>query len=502
MRKLPEKQKKAEYPAVYKRDGNGYNPLMLTYTLEPHTSVPLYEQLIRRIKEDISSGILNPGEKLPSKRSLAGNLGISTITVETTYQQLIAEGYITSAPRRGYFVSDISSLPSVSVTQDPMDHRSKTEPTLREIPPVYTTDFSNSATPGENFPFTIWAKLSREVLSGESSRLLKTSPGTGIPELRTAIARHLYSYRGISCSPEQIVVGAGTEYLYGLLIQLLGFNRIYGVEDPGYRKISRVYQSYGVSCRHIPLEDFGKCPEILNETEADVLHISPSHHFPTGRVMPIRERNILLQWAAEGDRTIIEDDYDSEFRMVGQPIPSLFETDPFGHVIYMNTFTKTLASTVRISYMVLPEGLMNRFRERLAFYSCTVSNFEQYTLSLFLTSGSFGRHLNRMRNYYRAKRDRILTILTDSPLASRMRIREEDAGLHFLMELDMQMPDQCFTEKCAAEHIRITPLSTYYHDPGQAPQHIFVINYSSLDETRLPDAVRKMAGILRDERTT
>lgn len=475
---------------------------MLTYTLEPNTSVPLYEQLIRRIKEDISSGILSPGEKLPSKRSLAGNLGISTITVETTYQQLIAEGYITSAPRRGYFVSDIRSLPSVMKINDPVEHRATAEHKSQEDVPVYSTDFTASATSGENFPFTIWAKMSREVLSGESSRLLKPSPGTGIPELRSAIAKHLYSYRGINCSPDRIVVGAGTEYLYGLLIQLLGFDRIYGVEDPGYRKISRVYQSYGVSCRHIPLEDFHKGPEVLTRTGVDVLHISPSHHFPTGRVMPIRERNLLLQWAAEGGRTIIEDDYDTEFRMVGQPIPSLFETDPFGHVIYMNTFTKTLASTVRISYMVLPELLMKRFRERLAFYSCTVSNFEQYTLAGFLMSGSFERHLNRMRNYYRAKRDRILQNLTDSPLASLMRIREEDAGLHFLMELDTQMPDQCFTEKCAAQGIRITPLSLYYHSPGQAPQHIFVINYSSLDETRLPDAVRKMAGILRDERTT
>ncbi len=479
---------------------------MLTYTLEPHTAVPLYEQLIRRIKEDISSGALRPGEKLPSKRNLAGNLGVSTITVETAYQQLTAEGYITSAPRRGYFVSDIRSfLPAVN-TCPSGDKRHKQEnalspseepPGIETAGPKYRMDFAGGETSSENFPFTIWAKLSREVLSGEPSRLLSTSPGIGIPDLREAISAHLMSFRGIHCDPANIVVGAGTEYLYGLLIQFLGFDRIYGVEDPGYRKISRVYRSYGVQCRYLPLDLLGKDAKILETTGTDVLHISPSHHFPTGRIMPIRERNQLLQWAAEGNRTIIEDDYDSEFRMVGQPIPSLYDSDPYGRVIYMNTFTKTLASTVRISYMVLPDQLMQKLKEQLSFYSCTVSNFEQYTLARFLQGGHFERHLNRMRNYYRSKRNRILQILADSSLASGMRIREEDAGLHFLMELDLGMTDDEFRNACAEDGIRINPLSQYYHDPASAPQHIFVINYSSLDEEMLPEAAERMAKSLK-----
>ncbi len=465
---------------------------MLTYNLKPHTDTPLYEQLIRNIKEDISSGALRSGERLPSKRSLADNLGISTITVENAYQQLNAEGYITSAPRRGYFVADIQSFRPV-LPEKPVPS-GRTEPADA---PLYTVDFSAAGTARENFPFTVWARLSRAELSGEPSRLVSTSPGIGIPELRSAIAAHLQSFRGIHCAPENIVVGAGTEYLYGLLIQLLGFHRIYGVEDPGYRKVSRVYQSYGVPFRFLPLELLGTDPETLAETGIEVLHTSPSHHFPTGRVMPIRERNLLLQWAAGNDRYIIEDDYDSEFRMVGQPIPSLFESDPFGRVIYMNTFTKTLASTVRISYMVLPEELMQRFQEQLSFYSCTVSNFEQYTLTRFLSDGYFERHLNRMRNYYRAKRDRILRSLEESALSEHMRIRREDSGLHFLMELDMKISDDQFRDRCAANRIRITPLSQYYHDPASAPQHIFVISYSSLNEEDLPEAADCMAELLR-----
>ena len=479
---------------------------MLTYTLKSHTDTPLYEQLILKIKEDISSGALRTGEKLPSKRSLAGNLGISTITVETAYQQLTAEGYITSAPRRGYFVADIQSFrpviqnenvpASVSGNRKPGKTTAGSKGKPSETP-SYTVDFSATETARENFPFTVWTRLSRAELSGEPSRLVATSPGIGIPELREAISMHLQSFRGIHCDPENIVVGAGTEYLYGLLIQLLGFGRIYGVEDPGYRKVSRVYDSYGVPFRFLPLEIFGTDPDTLADTGVEVLHTSPSHHFPTGRIMPIRERNLLLQWAAGSDRYIIEDDYDSEFRMVGQPIPSLYESDPYGRVIYMNTFTKTLASTVRISYMVLPDELMHRLQEQLSFYSCTVSNFEQYTLTRFLSGGYFERHLNRMRNYYRAKRDRILKILQDSALADRMKIREEDSGLHFLMELDMHISDEEFRSACARNHIRITPLSRYYHDPASAPQHIFVINYSSLNEEALPEAAECMAKLLK-----
>ena len=485
---------------------------MLTYTLKPHTDTPLYEQLIQRIKEDISSGALRTGEKLPSKRSLAGNLGISTITVETAYQQLTAEGYITSAPRRGYFVADIQYFRPVilsenvpaSVSGDRKPGRTAASVSsdrkagrTAAASPLYKVDFSATETARENFPFTVWARLSRAELSGEPSRLVATSPGIGIRELREAISMHLQSFRGIHCDPENIVVGAGTEYLYGLLIQLLGFERIYGVEDPGYRKVSRVYDSYGVPFRFLPMDILGTDTETLAGTGIEVLHTSPSHHFPTGRIMPIRERNLLLQWAAVSDRYIIEDDYDSEFRMVGQPIPSLYESDPYGRVIYMNTFTKTLASTVRISYMVLPDELMHRLQEQLSFYSCTVSNFEQYTLTRFLSGGYFERHLNRMRNYYRAKRDRILKILQNSTLADRMKIREEDSGLHFLMELEMNISDEAFRSACAESHIRITPLSRYYHDPASAPQHIFVINYSSLDEEALPEAAECMAKLLK-----
>ena len=493
---------------------------MLTYTLQPNQKIPLYEQLTRFIKEDISGGVLSPGEKLPGKRGLAHNLGISVVTVETAYQQLLAEGYITSEARRGFFVADIRNFfPEMPVRgHDRFSPGTDGNTHQRDLPPIpgnelptvkgtttspvltshqYLVDFSANETSRENFPFTTWAKLSREELTEESSRLVKSSPGNGIPELREAIARHLWSFRGLNCNPENIVVGAGTEYLYGLLIQLLGFQKVYGVEDPGYRKLSRIYQSYGVNLIHIPLHTFDCGAAALSETGTDILHISPSHHFPTGRVMPIRERNEVLKWAAEQEgRYIIEDDYDSEFRLVGRPIPALFKADPFGRVIYMNTFTKTLASTVRISYMVLPDKLMEQLKIKLSFYSCTVSNFEQYTLTRFIMNGYFERHLNRMRNFYRMKRDRVIRILNESPLAPMMHIREEDAGLHFLLELTITLSDEEFVQKAAEKGVRISPLSSCYHHRENAPDHVFIVNYTSLSEEVLPKAAEILAEII------
>ncbi len=487
---------------------------MLTYELTPNQNIPLYLQLTDRIKQDISDGILRPGEKLPSKRSFAANLGVSRITVETAYQQLTAEGYIYSLPRSGYYISDIRSfLPSPGEKEESVEAKKKGSETYSdpeghpflpapaekrsESSTGFRTDFSSNETSRESFPFTTWARLSREELSAEAGRLLTTSPGIGVYELREAVSRHLFSFRGIHCDPENIVIGAGTEYLYGLLIQLLGFSSVYGVEDPGYQKIPRIYRAHQVETRFLPTRVFNRGKEAIEEYHVDVLHISPSHHFPTGRVMPIRERNLLLDWVSCGEeRYIIEDDYDSEFRLTGRPIPTLFETDPFGRVIYMNTFTKTLASTVRISVMVLPPALMQRYRTRLSFYSCTVSNFEQYTLARFIRDGHFERHLNRMRNYYRAKRDRILRIFDESPLAPLMKIHEEDSGLHFLLELKTTMSDKVFAESCRERGIRITPLSAYYHDGAAAPQHIFIVNYSSLSEDTLPASARVMAEIL------
>ncbi len=470
---------------------------MLTYSFENLGKDALYEYLYKCIKADILQGTLTAGEKLPSKRSFAKNLGVSVITVENAYAQLVAEGYLYSLPKKGFFVMDIKRV-------EP--HITNHAPNLSEDPTAvsdlkkssYLADFTSNQTSSETFPFSVWAKLIRELLNENRLDLMTNPPCGGIYPLREAIAENLREFRGMEVSPQQIIIGAGTEYLYGLLIQLLGFRKNYGIEDPGYHKISQIYESHKVSYKYTAMDSFGVQINELTRQKIDVVHISPSHHFPTGIIMPISRRYELLHWACEEDsRYIIEDDYDSEFRLTGQPIPTLQSIDTGEKVIYMNTFTKTLASTVRISYMVLPKHLVKKYYDQLSFYSCTVSNFEQYTLARFIHDGFFEKHINRMRNYYHNKRDALLTAIEKSPLASYVKISEEDAGLHFLMEINTTLSDDEFCSQAKKRGVNISSLSQYYFQPPKSVKHIFIINYSSLDESAIPEAIDVLYGIIQ-----
>lgn len=459
---------------------------MLTYSFADIGSDSLYHHLYQCVKNDILSGALPVGTKLPSKRSFAKNLGVSNITVENAYAQLQVEGYIYSIPKKGFYVREISGLTlpaGAAVSKE----------ALQDIPRrQYVADFvSNRINPGQ-FPFSVWSRLLRETLLNRHEELLETPPWGGILELRRAISGHLKEFRNMDVSPEQIIIGAGTEYLYGLLIQLLGRDRIYAVENPGYHKIAKIYASNGVEVRFITVDKTGMDVARLEASAAHVAHISPSHHFPTGVVTPIGKRYELLGWATrEKARYIIEDDYDSEFRLAGKPIPTLQGIDRSERVIYINTFTKSLASTIRISYMVLPKHLLEEFERRLSFYSCTVSNFEQYTLARFIEEGYFEKHINRMRTHYRRIRDELVRAIRQSPLASRCGIAEEDAGLHFLLHIDTGLSDNDLLQKAEQSGIRLSILSEYYDNAEEdVPIHTFVINYSGLSVEEIPYVVK------------
>lgn len=459
---------------------------MLTYSFENIGNDSLYEFLYKSIKNDILNGSLSSNEKLPSKRSFAKNLGISTITIENAYAQLLAEGYIYSIPKKGYYVSDYS----FPVLQTKKSNFQIIPPNNNEQKKIFA-DFSSNQTQSENFPFSIWAKLLRELLTSEQPELMKNSPCNGVFELRAAIANHLRQYRDMDVSPEQIIIGAGTEYLYGLLIELLGYDKKYCLEDPGYRKISQIYNSHHVKTCFVPLSDNAISVDILEKQNAQILHTSPSHHFPTGKIMPIGQRYELLNWASKSkERYIIEDDYDSEFRFDGKPLPTLQSIDALDKVIYMNTFTKTLASTIRISYMVLPLHLVSVYKEKLAFYSCTVSTFEQYTLARFMERGFFEKHLNRMRNYYQKKRTLLLNCIHNSPLEHYVTISEDNSGLHFLMHIEMNKDDKTFIEELDKKGIRLFALAGYFQKPQQNVCHIFVLNYSAISDECIPEAIQ------------
>ena len=464
---------------------------MLTYTLDKGAGVSLYEQLYRCVKEDILSGRLAAGEKLPSKRALAAHLEISVITVKNAYEQLMAEGYLSGVEKRGYFVSSV--LPPVTAAP-PAPQETAAEPEERQ----WFLDLVTNSIDAEDFPFTVWARLMRQTILERGTGLLHSTPPQGAWALRRAIAAHLRQFRGMDAGAEQIIVGAGTEVLYTLLVQLFGRERIYGVEDPGYGKIARIYRSNGAAVAAIPLDDAGLSAEELRRSGADVVHISPSHHYPPGRVMPITRRQELLHWAQERpERIILEDDYDSEFRFVGRPIPTLFSIDGGEQVVYLNTFSKTIAPSIRISFMVLPRHLLADFQEKLGFYACTVSAFEQYTLASFLSGGYYEKHLSRMRKHYRQKRDAVISAVRQSPLADRATITEEDAGLHFLLRLDGAPPDDVLRREAEVRGVRLAMLSDYYQQPEDAPQHVLVVNYTGIDIEKLPAALERLAELWR-----
>ena len=451
---------------------------MLTYSLIKQPGSPLYESLYRCIRADILSGKLEPGRKLPSKRALASHLKISVITVEGAYDQLLDEGYIRTQPRVGYFV-ERTERRLLPVTQTP-------PPDARQWQVDLVTNASNG------FPFSVWSSLQRQVMLDLRETLLLPMDNQGIWDLRKAIADHLASFRGLQVSPHNILVGAGTDFLYNLLIQLLGREKCYGLEDPGYQKTGRIYAAAGARCLWVPMDAKGVVPQGLDACQ--VLHISPSHHFPTGVVTSFERRLQLMEWVNSGDdRWIIEDDYDSEFRFNAHPLPTMASMDTGGKVIYMNTFSKTLAPSIRVSYMVLPPDLMERFRGTLGFYSCTVPSFEQHTLARFLAEGHFEKHLNRMRKAYKTLRNALVTVLRESKLAPVLTIEEQDAGLHFLLRVDTELSEEALAARCAGLRIHVLPLSSYYHGPvPEENLRCLVVNYSGLGSEQVRLLAEKM----------
>lgn len=461
---------------------------MLTYPMEERGSLPLYEYLCRRIRADILSGALPAGTRLPSKRALAEHLHISVITVEGAYGQLEAEGYLQALPKRGFFVAAVEQTPPAA-----------SAPALiaaEPEPPVWHLDLSRNRVDTTRFPVSTWAKLTRQVLSEEPDALLSPVPHQGLPALRRAIAADLRDFKGMSVAPEQIVIGAGAEYLYLLLAQLLGQDTRFAVEDPGYPKIRQVYRACGADCVPITLDAQGVKPSALAASGAKALHISPNHQYPTGLVTPIARRQALLRWAEETGGTIIEDDYDSEFRFTGRPIPTLQSIDLRERVIYLNTFSQTISPSMRLGFMVLPPRLLTRYRQALGFYACTVPALEQHVLARFISGGHYERHLSRMRKEYRDRHAAVVDAFRSSPLAQHVIFSEESAGLHFLLRLNTTRPDAELAQLTARAGIRLSFLSEYAAVPNPDFDHTLVINYADLSPAHLPDAVRLLSQAL------
>ena len=399
---------------------------MPQYKLDPEIKQPAYLQLYHQLRDDITGGICPYGTRLPSKRFLAAETGTSVITVQHAYDLLADEGYIESRERSGFFVSyrEHELFPVASVAEETAlaGEASAANTALAgeasaantaanaaagrigtlEMPEIH--EISDIPLRGpvvspeeEQFPFSVLARTARRVLSERGESLLQRSPNSGTIELREAIAQYLARSRRINVLPEQIVIGSGSEYLYNLIVQMLGRDRVFALEDPSYEKIRLVYEASGVQCRMIPMDREGVRLGALGRTEASVLHVTPFNSYPSGITATASRRAGYIRWAAGKDRFIIEDDFDSEFSMSTKAEDTLFSLEPLKSVIYMNTFTRTISPAVRVGYMVLPAELSTAMQEKISFYSCTVPVFTQHMLAELIRSGDFERHINRVR---------------------------------------------------------------------------------------------------------
>lgn len=443
------------------------------------SDAPLYEQLYRHLSAAIQRGELSPGEKLPSKRQMCAALGVSMSTVESAYSMLVAEGYVISRPRSGYTVARLHLISPVS---EPVPELA--EP---EEPALWEYSFSTGAVDTSAFPFSTWARISKESVY-ENPDLLQRGHPQGDLALRRALAEFLGEYRGVRCHPDQILVGAGADYLLSILLQLLPSHAEVALEDPGYPAAYATVLRHGRRAVPIPVDGEGMDPEVLEKSGASLAYVTPSHQFPLGVTMPAGRRSRLLRWAAEGEeRYLIEDDYDSEFRYTSRPIPAMQGLDRQGRVVYLGTLSRSIAPSIRVAYMILPPALLERYRREFPHSASTVSRFEQESLRRFLARGFYARHLRRTGNLYRRKCQLLTDALSAIPGSV---VTGHHAGLHFLLTVPGHGEEE-LVAAAAARSVRVQPLSRYCHSAPPMPSTL-VLGYAGLGEAELAEAARRL----------
>ena len=473
--------------------------------LQGGAKAPLYEKIYEYIKNEIVDGKISRGEKLPSTRLLAKNLSVSRSTVELAYDQLLAEGYIEAEPYREYFVCDIEALYQL----EQRNHIQEKLQAGQSWQPGWKTeikhgegsskqkeiDFSPYTIDTQNFPYNVWRKLHKNVLLDDREEILLSGDGQGDYELRVAIADYLHQARGVNCVAEQIIIGAGNEYLELLLTQVLGEKKTVLMDDPTYLQAYRTFSNMGYLVKNIPAEQGSMPIEAVRRENADVLYVMPSHQFPLGTVMPLKQRLELLKWASEKEgRYLIEDDHDSEYRYKGKPIPSLQSIDHEEKVIYLGTFSKSIAPSLRISYMVLPQHLLKNYQKFCGFYSTTVSKIQQEVLREFISGGYFGRHLNKMRGIYKNKHDFLVSELKKRPWVEN--IAGDNAGLHVLVQVDTQMSEEELCERAAEQGIHLMGISEHYIHKPPVSKPVILLGYGKPDEKKILEGLNRLEQII------
>lgn len=450
-----------------------------------------YEQLYEYIREEIRRGRILCGEKLPSARYLAQDLQVSRTTVDMAYGQLVAEGYLEAKPKRGYFVAALDGLYWIDAQETTGEQEQRKE----DYKSSALYDFSPTAIDMSHFPYATWKKITKNILVDANSRMFSLGEAQGDEELRITICRYLHAARGVNCQPEQIIIGAGNDFLLLLLEKILGRHIPIAMEDPTYERAYRMFRSFAYPVTLIPMDENGMRVDELQKTDAQVAYVMPSHQYPTGISMPIGRRMELLKWAGEEEnRYLIEDDYDSEFRYKGKPLPSLQASDGHGKVVYIGTFSKSIAPAIRISYMVLPYPLLEKYHSRCGFYASSVSRIDQKILDQFIREGHFERYLNKMRKEYRQKQEILLEELGE--LETCFRISGENAGLHILLTDRMGRSEQELEKLALAKGVRTYRMGNFRIGAEQSEvcEPTMILGYAQLST----DAIREGVRLLRE----
>lgn len=476
----------------------------MTIRLQTDSGKRLYEQIYEHIKKEIREGKLLTGERLPSTRSLAEYLQVARSTVEYAYDQLVSEGYIEARPYKGYFVCPLEELflmegerseegiKAFSGEVSPFGPEEKPKKKEQGAPEPLL-DFSPNGIDMSGFPFGVWKRITKNILNYGNSELFSQGEAQGDYDLRLTINRYLHSSRGVNCRPEQIIVGAGNDYLLMLLEKILGRHVRIAMENPTYKRAYRIFQSFAYRIFVVDMDENGMMVSGLEKENVSVAYVMPSHQFPTGTVMPIGRRAELLNWAArEPERYLIEDDYDSEFRYRGKPVPSLQASDDHDKVIYIGTFSKAIAPAIRVSYMVLPEALLKRYQRECWFYSCTVSRIDQRILNEFIQDGSFERHLNKMRKIYRGKHELLLEGL--KPFQKHFQISGEHAGLHLLLTAKGQVSEEELIKRAAAKGVKVYGLSDSLVDSESRKYEkaAVLLGFGGLTDGQIAEGIKKL----------
>ncbi len=458
----------------------------LNIVLRSDSGKCLYEQIYEYVKQEIREGKLLCGERLPSTRSLADYLQVSRSTVEFAYEQLLSEGYIEAKPYKGYYACKLEELYQLPQTVEPPVIETQVTGGTR-----YVVDFSPTAIDMSEFPFSVWKKINKNILSDSNSSLFSSGSAQGDYSLRETISRYLHSSRGVNCEPEQIVVGAGNDYLLMLLEKILGRHITTAMENPTYKRAYQIFQSFAYPVNTVGMDDNGMLVEQITE-DVKLVYVMPSRQYPTGTVMSVGRRAELLKWAGNAeDRYIIEDDYDSEFRYKGKPIPSLQAMDKHGKVIYMGTFSKAIAPAIRVSYMVLPRSLLKKYKQECGFYSTTVSRIDQKILEEFIKGGYFERYLNKMRKLYRGKHDLLLEEL--EPFKEHFEISGENAGLHVLLKAREKWREEVLLDAAEKEGVRVYGLSdALVASIDDVEQTTIILGYGGISEEEIREGIVRL----------